>query len=200
MLLVFILGFITSQIVISVKESINSTTDSPTELPEIQKNVIPKDYIIDNFLISKNSDRDKPGDVHSRIFSVTFTIGSMISGISPDVLRVTFDQRAEIVGVLISVDHTDPHVTLAEFEARTNVENSGYGNEGMYDALIHTSFACKPNYNCYGKTDEHIWFGKNSGIEVGSDDWITFGSWMLNIGNDKATVSPEFIVWYRWIE
>ena len=142
----------------------------------------------------------KNGDVHSRIGHMGFSINGKSNGISPDVFRFIFDKRAEIVGILVSIDYTDPKVTLFELEARINAPNSGYGYLDSSNALIHTTFSCTLREDCDRHTDEHVWFGKNSGIEVESGDWITFGARMGNENTFNQDVHPEFIVWYRWLE
>lgn len=163
------------------------------------QDVIPETYDIISVPIKQADDQWKPGDIHSKIFHHAFNMTPQASGISRDVLRVVFEKRAEIVGILVSVDHSDPNIILAEFEARINSKNSGYGL-GPSDALIHTSYACRGDGACRRNTDEHIWFGKNSGIELCGGDWIAFGAWMSNAGEKTASVHPEFIIYYRWLE
>lgn len=187
----------------------DTPTPENTPTPEINSNdiespvkweVIPQKYNIVRIPIRKADDQKKYGDVHSRIASGGFSIKRRTSGISPDVVRFVFDKRAEIIGILVSIDYSNSDVTLFEFEARINVPNSGYGNADPSDALIHTSYVCPSWEYCNRHTDEHIWFGENSGIEVGPREWISFGAWMTNENTSNVEVDPEFIVWYRWLE
>ena len=165
----------------------------------MNQGVIPQQFNVDEILVKKIDDKEKDGTTHSRIFQNYFEIDGWTSGISPNVTRLIFEKKVEIVGILVSVDHTNGNMSLAEFEARINAINSGYGYGENRNALIHTSFAGDRITN-YGKTDEHIWFGKNSGIEVAADNWISFGAWLANEELNKSGLSPEFIVWYRWLE
>lgn len=160
----------------------------------------PPSYNITSTAINKIDDQKKHGDVHSRIIHKEFSMGGRTSGISPDVERFVFEKRAEIVGILVSIDHANTGVVLFEFAARINAMYSGYGQAEPLDVLIHTSFSCNYGQNCHGNTDQNIWFGKNSGIEVGEGEWIAFGAWMGNESLSKVGVHSEFIVWYRWLE
>lgn len=178
---------------------VKSSQSSPSATPTI-KRVRQEAFTIERVLVKKRDDDKKAGDVHSRLVNRSFTIDGLTSGVSPDALHLIFEHRVEIVGILVSVDHSDQDVVLSEFAATINAENSGYVGNTRQDALIHTSYSCARNTTCPGKTDEHLWFGKNSGIEVSAGGWISFGAFQTNAGSSKSLTEPEFIVWYRWLE
>ena len=82
----------------------------------------------------------------------------------------------------MSVDHSDRDVILSEFSATINAENSGYvGNTSRTRLSIHPIRAQR--HDVSGKTDEHLWFGKNSGIELDAGGWISFGAYQINAGS-----------------
>lgn len=185
-----------------IKSEPTPTTNSLNkEESPMRDNIRPQRYNINKTMINKLDDIGNQGAVHSRIGHNGFSIEGRTSGVSPDVFQFIFDHRAEIVGIWVSIDYSS-YISLFEFEARINAENTGYGNRSPNDkdALIHTSHVCYKGDPCDGDTDEHIWFGINSGIEVNRGDWIAFGAWMNNKAQVPEPVHPEFIVWYRWLE
>lgn len=182
-----------------VDVSVKLSQTSPSASPAI-KRVRQDTFTVEKVLVKKRNDDKKAGDVHSRLINHPFSIDGLTSGVSPDAVRLIFENRAEIVGILVSVDHSDQDVILSEFAATINAEQSGYVGNTNQDALIHTSYSCARRTTCPGKTDEHVWFGKNSGIELKAGDWISFGAYQTNAGSSKSNTEPEFIVWYRWVE
>ncbi|MDP1722377.1 MAG: hypothetical protein Q8L37_04140 [Candidatus Gottesmanbacteria bacterium] len=183
----------------SIKTLTQSSQPSPSVTPAIRR-VRQSTFVIEKISVKKRDDDKKAGDVHSRLVNHSFSIAGLTSGVSPNAIHLIFDNKVEIVGILVSVDHSDRDVTLSEFSATINAENSGYIGNTKNDTLIHTSYSCARNTSCPGKTDEHLWFGKNSGIELKAGDWISFGAYQINAGSSISQTEPEFIVWYRWLE
>ncbi len=182
-----------------VDVSVKLSQASPSASPVI-KRVRQDTFTIEKILVKKRDDDKKAGDVHSRLVNHSFSIDGLTSGVSPDALHLVFENKVEIVGTVVSVDHSDRDVILSEFSATINAENSGYVGNTKQDSLIHTSYTCARGTTCPGKTDEHLWFGKNSGIELDAGGWISFGAYQINAGSSKSLTEPEFIVWYRWLE
>jgi hypothetical protein len=148
-----------------------------------------KDYYV------KKEQKNLQG-LHSQMVQKTFTMEPRSAGISKDSIRIIFKSKAKIYGILISGDVWGS-TGLVEFAANINGK-TGYDIEKGSDFLIHTSDT-RPNIYTSGKIDEHIWFGEN-GFIVNPGDHISIGSWLGNVSNQVADVSPEIIIYYKFVD
>lgn len=124
------------------------------------------------------------------------------AGPSPDSLRFRFDAPVEITGVVISVDISGPR--LVEVVAGVNVEHP-YGIEAPGDGrhqpftgrgwLLHTSDA---NDGGSSKIDEQVTLPVPVTLEPG--DWVAIDAWIGNTLTEPTNVSPEVILFYRWLQ
>lgn len=141
--------------------------------------------------IAKGEANDDSG--HSRIFQHPFGQIASTSGRSRDELVIRFDAPVEILGIVASVDCWKS-TRLVEFAGGIN-QKPAYQTNGPNDMLFHVSFAT--NHEA-GKIDEQFWFPKPFSLKT--TDSINIGAWIQNVTSQTQNVSPEFIVYYSWIE
>lgn len=154
------------------------------------------DLIIKEVKINYQEDRNKPGIMHSRLFTASFKMAPKVKGSSPDVVHIKFDRPAEILGFWISIDHPDMSLNLVEFTAVVNAKK-GYHTGTKNDAIIHTSYVL----STFRKTDEKILFQPNYGINITEKDFVALGAYITNLHPfSEKGVSGEFIIYYRWID
>lgn len=153
------------------------------------------DYEIKKLSIRQQEDRDKSGEAHSRLFYKIFHQRPRQCGNSYNIVHINFDNKAEILGFLISIDWSDSYIALGEFMAGINNEH-GYGLTND-DIIIHTSYS--PEIGTKNDQDRFVWFGSNEGFVVSPEDFIGIGAWLCNVGKRRGGVSPEFIIYYRWL-
>lgn len=135
--------------------------------------------------VSRANDTGKAGQMRSVMGQHRFSIAAATSAPSPDRLDFRFDAPAEILGVLVSVDDRN----LAMTEMAVGIDAHTYGIHAR-DWLIHTSATGKD-------TDEQVWFAEP--FIVGPDNAVSVVAWLYNEQQAETWVSPEVIVYYRWI-
>ncbi len=126
----------------------------------------------------------------SRILQHLFYQDGRTAGRSADELSLSFDAPVDIIGILMSVDCWKS-TRLVEFAAGINQKPAYSINAD--NVLFHVSFATN---DTAGKIDEHIFFPTPYEMKVG--DTLNFGAWIQNVSSKPQSVSPEFIVYYKW--
>lgn len=155
--------------------------------------------------VTRAGDVGKPGVGRSVMGQVMMHQEARTSGPSPDSLRFRFDAPVEITGVMVSVDISGP--TLVEVAAGVNVEGPYGISDGHFDPdrenltrfagrdwLIHTSDS---NGGAPSKIDEQVTLPVP--VELAAGDWIAVDGWVGNESTEPTRVSPEVIVFYRWV-
>lgn len=129
----------------------------------------------------------------SRLFQEEFHQEAKTSGRSSDELSLSFDGDVEIYGLLFSIDCWKS-TRLVEFAAGIDAKPA-YQINGDQPMLFHVTFATN---NTAGSIDEHIWFPEPFHLE--STQKINIGAWIQNISSKSQSVSPEIIVYYKWVK
>lgn len=150
--------------------------------------------------VRSTDDTGKAGTGRSVMGQLVLEQAPRTSGPSPDSLRFRFDAPVEITGVLISVDIWGP--SLVEVVAGVNVEHpygiasSGEGGQKFAgrDWLLHTSDS---NDGGPSKIDEQIVLPVP--VELAAGDWVAVDVWLGNHTTTVQGVSPEVILFYRWL-
>lgn len=158
----------------------------------------PDPYWLD---VNPTEDAGKPGTARSVMGQLILSQEPRTSGPSPDSLRFRFGAPVEVTGVVISVDIHGPQ--LVEVVASVNAEHP-YGIEAPGDGrnqpfvardwLLHTSDA---NDGGPSKIDEQISLPEP--VELAAGDWVGISAWLGNTTITEQAVSPEVIVFYRWL-
>jgi hypothetical protein len=146
-------------------------------------------------------DVGKPGASRSVMGQLTVRQAPYTSGPSADSLRFRFDAPVEVTGILVSIDISGPHlvelVAGINLDAPYGVEEAATGRSQTFvgrDWLIHTSDS---NGGRPSKIDEHITLP--TPVELAAGDWIAADTWLGNLTGIEQSVSPEVIVFYRWL-
>lgn len=131
------------------------------------------------------------GGMHGRIFQLPFKQAGRTSGRSPSVLSIQFEKAVEIHGIVASVDCWKS-TRLVEFAGGLN-QTPAYQTNGPNEMLFHVSFATNTTA---GKIDEQFWFKEP--FLASTDDLLNIGAWIQNISGAESSVSPEFIIYFKW--
>jgi hypothetical protein len=140
--------------------------------------------------VHRVDDAGKPGTTRSVLQYALLRQDPRTTGVSPDTLRFRFDAPAVVLGVGVSVDIWGPKLTEVVVGINQVVP---YGTEAR-DWLIHTSDATDGP----SKIDERAWFGED-GFVVEAGDYVGVGAWLLNDTDRMQGITPEVIVYYRWL-
>lgn len=147
--------------------------------------------------VSRSDDSQKTSPHHGVLLQAIFEQEPWSSGPSAQAIHLGFDAPVEILGLAISVD-IGGAMTLVEFSAGINARE--YGDDPSVDWLLHTSYSEDPYRFAHGNTDEQVWFGPGQGFEMDADDHLGVAAWLQNASGGFNAVSPEVIVWYRWLD
>lgn len=152
---------------------------------------------VQNVEVNRNDDRRKTSTQHGVLLQGVFEQEPWSSGPSPQAIHLSFDAPVEILGLAISVD-IGGAMTLVEFSAGIGARQ--YGNDQGVDWLLHTSYSEDPYRFDHGHTDEQVWFGPDQGFAMDADDHLGVTAWLQNASHGYNAVSPEVVVWYRWLD
>lgn len=168
-------------------------------LPEIEYRIAtsktvtkpdPESVLVHQIKISKPQREDQ--GLHGFLFQHLFRQEPRTAGRSPDEVELQFQEPAEIIGLLISVD-TWKSMRLVEYAVGIN-QKPAYSVNTQNDMLMHVSQATN---NQAGRIDEHIWFPEP--FFITPHDTVRVGAWLMNISKETQSSSPEVIIYYRWL-
>lgn len=164
--------------------------------PDMVTVAVPDEHNIESFTANPLSDADKASSIHGAMLQTILTQDARTTGTSPESIHLTFEAPAEIVGIAVSVDISSD-MSIVEVAAGINDER-GYGQSRTADWLIHTSYAASDIRS--GKIDESVWYGSGEGFAVKAGDHVAVGAWLSNVATNASGISPEVVVYYRWLE
>lgn len=139
--------------------------------------------------LPKEADSDKPGAMRGVLKHIPFEQPPRQSGRTPSSIRFRPDAPMEVVGVKLSIDIGD--VRLTEFTVAVNAEN-GYSTPAR-DTLMHVTDLNDGS----SSIDEQVWFPEPFLLDAG--DWAAVDAWVSNWSTRVGVVSPEVILFYRWV-